>query len=75
MFPRWMYHTTETARIVASEDELAALGDGWKESPADFGIEAAVEPAGVEAPVEEEIHVPEVEVSPNQEPASGEEPV
>lgn len=76
MFPRWMYHATETARIVASEGELAALGDGWKESPADFGIETcpAVEPAGVEAPVEQEIHVPEVEVPQNPEPALGEEP-
>lgn len=77
MFPRWMYHATETARIVASEGELAALGDGWKESPADLGIETcpAVEPAGVEALAVEENHVPEMEVSPDPEPASGEEPV
>lgn len=35
-FPKWKYHATESARIVHSRAEEAALGDGWMNSPAEL---------------------------------------
>ena len=35
-FPKWKYHRTEKAKIVANEAEEAALGEGWEETPAAF---------------------------------------
>jgi hypothetical protein len=32
-FPKWLYHATNPARIVASAEEADALGDEWAESP------------------------------------------
>jgi len=34
-YPKWLYHATEAAVIVASRSEHKALGAGWYESPAD----------------------------------------
>lgn len=32
-FPRWLYHATLPARIVASRAEREALGPGWQVRP------------------------------------------
>lgn len=32
-FPKFMYHPTERARIVADPGEQEALGEGWTETP------------------------------------------
>lgn len=34
-YPRWLYHKSESAKIVHNEAEEASLGGGWAESPAD----------------------------------------
>ena len=34
-YPKWKYHATQPARIVASPEAETALGDGWVDSPAD----------------------------------------
>ena len=36
VYPRWMYHRTKPAVIVKSQQEEAALGEGWADSPAAF---------------------------------------
>lgn len=41
LFPSFRYHATEEPRIVQDEEEDEALGEGWKSSPADHGIETA----------------------------------
>lgn len=33
-YPAWRYHSTQEARIVASEEEDKALGPEWHKSPA-----------------------------------------
>jgi hypothetical protein len=40
-----MYHRTEPAQIVHSQEELEALGDDWYASPADIPPAAAPEQA------------------------------
>lgn len=35
-YPKYLYHATEPARVVHSEDEHDAIGEGWHESPADL---------------------------------------
>lgn len=40
-FPKYVYHRELPPRVVADPDELAALGDGWAETPAAFEDEAA----------------------------------
>lgn len=35
-YPKWLYHATEPARVVADPDEHAALGPEWAETPAAF---------------------------------------
>lgn len=37
-FPKWKYHAQLAAVIVHSADEETALGEGWADSPAAFGI-------------------------------------
>lgn len=53
-FPTWRYHRTEKPRVVHTPEELAALGDDWRHSPADFAPTAAAgsapTPAAVQAP-------------------------
>lgn len=39
-FPKWKYHKTEAPKLIHSEAEEMALGSSWKESPADFEVEA-----------------------------------
>jgi hypothetical protein len=34
-YPKWLYHATETARIVQDPGEQMELGAGWYDSPAD----------------------------------------
>ena len=34
-YPKWLYHPTKAALIVPDEAAHKALGDEWKESPAD----------------------------------------
>ena len=36
---KWKYHPEKTAKIVTSVEELSALGEGWYDSPAEFGVE------------------------------------
>lgn len=38
-YPKYKYHLTSQARVVSSEMEEKSLGDGWADSPSDFGIE------------------------------------
>ena len=38
-YPKFLYHATESARIVKSEAEHQAIGAGWYESPVE-----AIEP-------------------------------
>lgn len=52
-YPSWRYHKSEPAKIIHSEAEHEALGDEWKQSPADHEMKEEVEQ--VEAPVVEEI--------------------
>ena len=53
IFPTWIYHESKSPEglIVNSPAELAALGDGWVDSPAKFGAKLAEE--SVEEAVEE----------------------
>lgn len=32
-YPRWAYHATEPARLVGSDEEVLALGEGWSATP------------------------------------------
>ncbi len=34
--PTWMYHRTRRPALVTTQAELAALGDGWADTPAAF---------------------------------------
>lgn len=55
VFPTWMYHRTEPARIVQDPAEKEALGEDWADTPAAFlpdepaEQEALPDPAGPEA--------------------------
>ena len=47
-YPRWAYHATEPARLVYSDDEALALGEGWSATPiAPPPVVTALEPATV----------------------------
>lgn len=35
-YPKWLYHPTKEAVVVADEAAHRALGPGWYESPAQF---------------------------------------
>lgn len=37
-FPRWMHHPDKGSRLCRDEAALEQLGEGWFESPADFGF-------------------------------------
>jgi hypothetical protein len=43
-FPSWRYHRELPARIVASAEEDAALGEEWADTPAAFAEPSADEP-------------------------------
>lgn len=45
-YPKWLYHATEKARLVHSEEEHEALGAAWVEHPDDV----VAEPEAVEVP-------------------------
>ena len=51
-FPKFIYHEKHApaGKVVRSAADLAAHGDGWVESPADFGKE----PEPTEVPSQEE---------------------
>lgn len=55
-YPKWLYHSTQEARIAPDEAAHKALGAGWVESPADVKAEVA-------DPVED---VPEARVKPKK---------
>lgn len=44
-FKMWVYHKTEDPKIISSDEQEAAMADGWSDSPAsfininDFGID------------------------------------
>lgn len=38
MYPTWKYHATAGALLVQSLEEEEALGAGWADSPAAFGV-------------------------------------
>lgn len=39
-YPRWKYHKKyPQGLLINNEEEEAALGDGWHDSPAAFGVE------------------------------------
>jgi len=40
-YPKWKYHATKPAVIVADQAAEKALGEGWGESPAEFEKKAA----------------------------------
>lgn len=42
-FPKWKYHAEKEALVVDSELEEQALGEGWRDSPADFAQEVSAE--------------------------------
>lgn len=52
LFPCWRYHASAAARVFNTEEELAAAGEGWVDSPAKLGCapEPSPEP---ETPAEE----------------------
>lgn len=35
-FPKYLYHKTEGAKLIESEEQEKALGKGWADSPAAF---------------------------------------
>jgi hypothetical protein len=37
-FPKYKYHATKAPKLVKSQEEEDALGDSYKDSPADFGV-------------------------------------
>lgn len=39
VYPKWLYHKEEEPMLVKSKEQHEALGDEWKESPADFPAE------------------------------------
>lgn len=39
-YPKWLYHATEPARIVASREEHEAMGPEWKQTPTECAPEA-----------------------------------
>lgn len=49
-YPRWMYHDKGASRIIESEAEEAALGEGWSDYPAGYEVAEPLEPeAALEA--------------------------
>jgi hypothetical protein len=46
-YPKWIYHATHPARIVADAETHAAAGPEWVEAP--VSVEAQSEPAPVAA--------------------------
>jgi hypothetical protein len=40
-FHFWRYHATEAPRLIENEQQYKALGPGWADTPAAFGIETA----------------------------------
>ena len=38
-YPKFLYHPEKAPRVVKSKEEHEALGPGWVESPAEFGVE------------------------------------
>lgn len=44
-YPKWLYHPSKPAALVADETERKALGAGWAESPADVSAEPPPEKA------------------------------
>lgn len=58
MFPLWLYHKSEDPKLIQTQEEFDALGEGWEESPAAFGKEShpaqkVSKEAQAEAPKEE----------------------
>jgi hypothetical protein len=45
-FPKWKYHPSKEAVIVGNKDAEEALGEGWFNSPADFGVETCPSASG-----------------------------
>lgn len=39
IFPRWKYHETESPVVIHDADDEKSLGDGWKDSLSELGIE------------------------------------
>ena len=73
-YPKWKYHRSEPARTIHSEEEEAALGDSWAESPTAFEAE---EPADMHKHPEhsepEEIPAEEIKEEIEEPQASHEE--
>lgn len=38
-YPKYKYHPVEDACVVDSEESELELGDGWFDSPAEYGVE------------------------------------
>jgi hypothetical protein len=49
-YPKFIYHPVKEEKIVLSKEEHDAHGDEWKESPAHFEVEAAVEAVEPQVP-------------------------
>ena len=37
-FPKWLYHKVYPPALAENETEAEVLGEGWAESPAEFGV-------------------------------------
>jgi hypothetical protein len=37
-YPKWLYHKTEGARMVNSQEAHEGLGEGWFDSPAEAEV-------------------------------------
>jgi hypothetical protein len=48
-YPKWKYHRELAAVIVQNENEEAALGEGWEDTPAAFA-EAALQTSALSEP-------------------------
>lgn len=61
MYPKFLYHKTEGAKLVNSELEESELSGKWEDSPAKFGIETCPAAISEIAPQAKEMHEHEVE--------------
>lgn len=60
--PTFIYHRSELPRLVSTQEEYDALGDGWADTPAAFYATPAPEPVAVEAqPESAPVEAPQAE--------------
>jgi hypothetical protein len=57
-YPKFIYHASEPARIVADEVEHAAAGPEWAESPGEALTVFAIAPVAIEPASDADLSVP-----------------